>query len=59
MTLGEEDGVPADDDGDVDIMGNSSDVDIIDLADLLSAGSATTCIRSHIHANVPCTAQMF
>lgn len=59
MTLDEDDGPPANDDADVDIMGNSSDVDIIDLADLRSAGSATTWMCGHIHAAVPCTAHTF
>ena len=47
MTLDEDDGHPVEDDADVDIMGNSSDVDIIDVDDCRSAGSATTCLCCH------------
>ena len=43
MTLDGDDGVPAGDDNDVDILGNSSDVDIIDLDDYHSAGSTAIC----------------
>ena len=56
MTLDQDDGVPADDDADVDIMGNSSDVDTIDLNDYHSAGSATTRMCGHTPADEPCTA---
>lgn len=55
MTLDQDDGAPADNDADVDIMGNSSDIDIIDLDDYSSAGSITTCMCGHIHADVACT----
>ena len=44
MTLDQDDGAPADNDADVDIMGNSSDIDIINLDDYRSAGSITTCM---------------
>lgn len=45
MTLDGDDTVPAGDDDDVDIMGNSSDVDIIDLDDYHGAGNTAICTR--------------
>lgn len=55
MTLDGDDGVPAGDDDDVDIMGNSSDVGIIDLDDYHSAGSITTCMSGlSCRCELPC-----
>ena len=49
MTVDEDKGTDAKDDTDVDIMGNSSDVDIIDLNDDSHAGTAAFIVHASVY----------